>query len=94
MNRTREIVDKAVKDEAFRERLLKDSRAAIKEEFGLELSEGVTVRVHQNSPSILNIVLPAPVDSSRDRSLTEQELELVAGGLAKRSVGSAISPWI
>lgn len=76
----KEIVSKAVKDDAFRARLLKDPRAAIEKEFGGKLPDGVTVRVHENSASEIHLVLPAHLDMS-SRALSDNELEHVAGGV-------------
>ena len=60
MGATREIIAKAVKDEAFREQLLKNPKGAIHKEFGIDFPEGVTIRVHENSPTVINLVLPEP----------------------------------
>ena len=84
MGTTREIVAKAMKDEAFRASLLKDTKTTIKKEFGIDFPEGVTIRVHENSPTVINLVLPAPIDLSTDRSLSQEELAQVAGGVLSR----------
>jgi hypothetical protein len=80
MGATRDIIAKAVKDQAFREQLLKNPKSAIQKEFGITFPEGVTVRVHENSPTVINLVLPEPLELSSQRELTPQELQQVAGG--------------
>jgi hypothetical protein len=44
----------------------------------------VKVHVHQNTADIVNVVLPAPLEVSTDRTLSQQELEQVAGGMMTR----------
>jgi hypothetical protein len=80
MAKTRDIVARAMKDEGFRNRLLKDAKGTIQNEFGIQFPHDVTVNVHQNSESVLNIVLPTPIDVS-SRTLSEAELAAVAGGM-------------
>ena len=47
MGATRTIVSKAMKDAAFRQRLLKDAKATLEQELGVKLPEGMTVRVQR-----------------------------------------------
>jgi hypothetical protein len=82
MGLTRDIVSKASRDQSFRERLLKDPKAAIQTEFGVEFPQNVTVRVHENTGTIFNLVLPEPVEVSSQRDLTPEQLQQVAGGKA------------
>ena len=86
MGKTREIVKRAMKDEAFRERLLSDAKATIQKEFGVEFPEAMTVRVHEDSPTVINLVLPPPLDLSTGRSLSEEELKQVAGGATTKPI--------
>ena len=80
MPRIREIVTKATKDEAFRKRLLSDAKSTIEKEFKLEFPKNVVVKVHEDSPTVINVVLPSPIELSSDRTLSSQELEQVSGG--------------
>jgi hypothetical protein len=80
MGTTREIVAKAMKDEAFRTKLLKDPKGAIQNEFGVQFPPNVKVQVHQNSSTVINLVLPAVPEMSNDRALSDEELAQVAGG--------------
>jgi Nitrile hydratase, alpha chain len=82
MGITRDIVAKATKDEAFRKRLLADPKAAIEKEFGVSLPAEVKVQVHENSPSVVNLVLPGA--AQLQRTLSPEELDQVSGGMARK----------
>ncbi len=84
MSITRDIARKAATDAAFRTQLLNDPKSAIAKELGAELREGVTVRVHENTPTELHIVLNKEVDLATSRRLSDQELQFVSGGLNAR----------
>ena len=92
MGKTREIVKKAAKDEAFRARLLKDPAATIQKEFGVQVPSGVTVRVHENSATVINLVLPSPLELSTERALSDQELQQVAGGAMSTTMDTLKCP--
>ena len=81
MGLTREIVSRAVKDEAFRKRLVADPKATIAKEFDVELADNVTVRVHQDTPGVINLVIPGAPELSAQRPLSAEDLDKVAGGL-------------
>ncbi len=67
--------DRAGNDEEFRARLLADPKAVIGDEFGVEIPEGFTIHVHEESASEAHLVIPAPA-----AALSEEELKLVSGG--------------
>ena len=71
------VATKAQADAAFRARLVADPKAALKQDFGVELPEEIEFHVFQETPSRFCLVLP-PVS----RELTDEELAQVAGGLA------------
>ena len=70
--RTR-IIDKAVNDPGYRERLLSDPNAAVGEELGVPIPDSLTIHVHEEGAEDAHIVLPP---SSR---LSEAELGTAAG---------------
>ena len=82
MSLVRDIVRKAATDETFRAQLLADPKAAISKEFGKKYPETVVVRVHENTPTEVHLVLNEKVELGTSRPLTSQELQQVAGGLA------------
>src|SRR5436309_320419 len=63
-------------DSAFKSRLLSDANSALAG-IGIEIPQGLTVRVHENTESILNFTLPA---LSSNTELSDATLEAVAGG--------------
>ena len=52
------IISRAWSDPAFKKKLLSDPHAALAEE-GLKVPAGTTVKIHENTDSTHNIVLPA-----------------------------------
>ena len=71
------LIEKAITDEAFRARLLADPHAAIKEELGVTVPPGFTVKVHEDLADTSHLVLP-PV-----AYLTEAEMQQAAGGAVR-----------
>jgi len=74
------IVSKAMKDEVFRQELLSNPKAAIERELGISIPQGVTIAVHEDTPTTLHLVLPMPVPSARGAELSDAELEQATGG--------------
>lgn len=60
----------------LRDRLLSDPRATLSEIAGVDVPEFITVTVHEESLTDVHLVIPPSVDE-----ITEDDLELVAGGL-------------
>ena len=76
--RTAAIVARALEDDAYREALLVNPKAAIQQAFGKELPLGLEVRVVEESPNVVYLVLPPkPVVD-----LSDGDLDAVAGGFA------------
>jgi hypothetical protein len=72
------LVEKASRDEPFRQRLIANPHAAIEAELNVRVPAGVTIEVLEETPRTLYLVLP--VRMSAGEELTEKELESVAGG--------------
>jgi Nitrile hydratase, alpha chain len=89
MGITRDIVAKATKDQAFRKRLLADPKAAIQQEFGVSLPADVKLQVHENSPSVVNLVIPGA--EQLQRTLSAEELEQVSGGVMRRKTTAFVT---
>ncbi len=70
------LIARATTDNAFRQLLLRDARVAIRQELGITVPDGVQVRVHDETPTELHLVLPAP----RTDELSDRELDQVAAG--------------
>ncbi len=70
------IVGKARADADFRARLLSDPKGAIAQELGVAIPESLSVEVHEETATTAHLIVPAA------GSLTEDELEAAAGGVA------------
>jgi hypothetical protein len=76
------IIAKAWMDEGFKQRLLSDPTATLKEQ-GVELAPGVEVRIVEDTVNVQHLVLPAkPIGE-----LSEEVLSQVAGGAILASKG-------
>jgi hypothetical protein len=75
------IIQRSLEDQTFRRRLLENPRAAVEEELGSRLPEGVQVMAVEETADTIYLVLPSasPVDAGGE--LSDQDLEAVAGGL-------------
>jgi hypothetical protein len=71
----------AERDPGFRARLREDPAAAVAEMLGVDMSDGVRIRVVEESPGEVVLVIPAGVADPGDLSLAE--LELIADGRAR-----------
>jgi hypothetical protein len=72
------VVAKAWSDAAFKERLLREPTAVLKEN-GIEVSADVVLKVVENSGKVKHLVLPEPPSGIAE--LSDEELDQVAGGL-------------
>jgi len=69
------IVSKAWRDPAFKQKLLKNPTQVLKEE-GVEIPEGMTFSIHENSSKIVHLSLPLKPEGE----ITEEELRAVVAG--------------
>ena len=74
------ITRRSLEDEDFRRRLFEDPRAVVEEELGTRLSEGVEVRVVEETPDTIYLVLPSSSPLGGVGELSDEELQTVAGG--------------
>lgn len=74
------IIAKSWQDETFKQELLSNPKAVFSREVGQELPDTIELRVVEENPNTLYLVLPPKIDANLDGELSEAELEAVAGG--------------
>jgi hypothetical protein len=74
-----QIMAKAWADDAFKQKLLANATATLREE-GVDVPEGVEVRVVENTDKVSYAVLPL---KPRAEELSDKALDRVAGGSAQ-----------
>ena len=77
-----QVIARALKDPDYRQALLADPRAALGQAFGQELPAHVQVKVIEQEPDTIYLLLPRGAESLE---LNEEELDSVAGGLMATS---------
>jgi hypothetical protein len=76
----RRLIERGLEDESFRRRLLEEPRAALEEELGSRLPEGVRVVAVEETADTIYLVLPSASPAGGGEELSDRELEQVAGG--------------
>lgn len=75
----RQIIDRAASDPEFRAELLANPKEAISRQLGIPLPANINVRVIEEQPGEVILVLPARAMQSGS-TLSDADLEAVAGG--------------
>ena len=86
-NPLQKVITKCWEDEAFKERLLADPAATLAAE-GVQVPEGVTVNVDDDTADVRTLVIPLPPVGA----LNDEELTAV-GGVGKEAMIRAFSSW-
>ncbi|MFB2982831.1 NHLP leader peptide family RiPP precursor [Microseira sp. BLCC-F43] len=77
------IIAKSWQDDAFKQEILNNPKAVLSREIGQPLPEDVEIRVVEETPNIVYLVLPMkPITPEDDAEISEAELDAVAGGIA------------
>jgi len=74
-----ELLKKVLSDAAFKAALLKDPKAEIEKATGVKLPTGVTVKIVEDTASVVHFVLPQATLAPAG-AMTEADLSKVAGG--------------
>ncbi|MGF1470884.1 MAG: NHLP leader peptide family RiPP precursor [Rubrobacteraceae bacterium] len=75
------IAQRSLEDEELRQRLLDDPKAAVEQEMGTSLPEGLEIRAVEETQDTVYLVLPPkPQGIAEGGQLSVQELESMAGG--------------
>ena len=72
----KKIVEKAMKDEAFRKELIKNPAAAVEKAFGVGVPKGIEIVVLEETSEKVFLILPA----TRSQALSSEDMEKVAAG--------------
>ena len=80
-----QLIDRAMKDDAFREDLKRDPKGVFAREFGITMPEHLTINVLEEGPTTVYLVLP-PSPASRGGELADADLETIAGAGPPRTV--------
>jgi hypothetical protein len=78
-----QIAARAVRDEEFRQALIRDPAATLEREFGAKVPEGVTIQVHEESDDVVHLVVPGRLrrfEKLGDDALDDTVLEMMREG--------------
>jgi Nitrile hydratase, alpha chain len=76
----RRLIQRSLQDDAFRQRLLEDPKGTIEQEFGRPVPAEVQIRVVEETPETLYLVLPSTSPVGGGGEISDRDLESVAGG--------------
>ena len=85
------ILGKAADDAEFRTRLVADPKAALTEEFGVELPDNFAISVHEDSSTHVNLVLPTT--EKLDPAALKEVRAAHGGGNCSSGPGSESACW-
>jgi hypothetical protein len=85
----RRLIEKSLQDDAFRQKLLEDPKAAVEEELGTQLPEDMQVQAVEETAETIYLVLPSASPVGEGGELSDRELEAVAGA----GWGSVETEW-
>jgi hypothetical protein len=87
------LIERSLRDESFRQRLLDDPKEAIEQELETRLRESIEVRVVEESADTIYLVLPSASPVSEEDELSDQELDAVAGGFSYEDTSDTICSY-
>ena len=75
-----QLIEKAMKDESFRQRLIENPERTIEEEFAIRIPESFKINILQEESDKFYLILPSEKSLNPMEELNERELASVAGG--------------
>lgn len=75
----RQLIARAGEDAGFRAQLVADPKATVKQEFGIDVPDYISIQVHESDWNVLHLGLPPGPDLEQE--LDEERLEAIAAGL-------------
>jgi hypothetical protein len=86
------IVAKALEDDLFRKKLLDDPKKALAAMAGKDLPDALKVRIQEEAPNTLTIVLPQkPSKAQAKGELSAEALKGVAGGIGGVAIVTVVT---
>ena len=82
----RRLIERSLQDDAFRQQLLDDPKAAVEQELGTRLPNEVSVEAVEETADTFYLVLPS-ASQAGGGELSDRELEAVAGGWGNPGTG-------
>ena len=81
------LIQKSLRDEAFRQRVLADPKATMEQESGKNLPAEIEIRVLEETNDTIYLVLPA---TGAPGQLSDKDLDVVAGGFEPGEYGGDV----
>ena len=76
-----QIIEKALKDDSFREKLIENPNTVFELELGISLPESLKIIILQEDQNNVYLVLPPVKVEDTEGELSEADLASVAGGI-------------
>ena len=70
-----QLIARAWQDDGFKQRLLTDPKAAVSEAVGIDVPSGIEIRVVEETPNTLYLVIP-----QNQTELSDEQLDAASGG--------------
>ena len=74
------VIEKAMKNEEFRQQLLTSPKETLEREFGFKIPESFSINVLEEDSKTFYLLLPSKINPETADELTEADLEMVSGG--------------
>jgi hypothetical protein len=88
------LIEKAMKDESYRKQFIENPGAAIEAETGWKIPETVKIKVLEEDPQTVYLVLPKFSNQITEVELNNAELESIAGGDCVLTNSPCACSWI